>query len=74
MTAFREASICILKWGGYRDVISDIKAVPIYGRQVHPKKDQTPERIEYQITGHLLTLIERRENAKKSLGFYYCNE
>ena len=54
----------------YSDVISEIKAVPIYGKKGQPKKDQTPVRIEYQITGHLLTPIERRENAMKSLGFF----
>jgi len=54
----------------YVNVIEEIVENPIYGKKGQPKKGQTPERIEYKITGNLFTPIERRVNALKQLGFF----
>lgn len=54
----------------YSNVIDEIKTIQKYATKGQPKKGQTPERIEYQITGNLFTPIERRDNAIKQLGFF----
>lgn len=54
----------------YSDVIAEIKEIIIYAKQGQPKKGQSPERIEYQITGNLFTPFVRRANAIKQLGFF----
>lgn len=40
------------------------------GKKGQPKKGQTPERIEYKVTGNLFIPLERRANAVKQLGFF----
>lgn len=54
----------------YCDVIDEIVEIPVYGKKGQPKKGQTPERVEYKITGNLFTPIDRRDNAVKQLGFF----
>ena len=54
----------------YSDVVEEIISLPIYAKQGQPKKGQSPERIEYQITGSLYIPLNRREKALKQLGIF----
>ena len=54
----------------YSDVTERIIEIKIYGQKGQPKKGQAPLRMEYQITGALFTVIEKRENKLKQLGYF----
>lgn len=54
----------------YIDVVEEIISLSRYNKKGQPKKGQTPERIEFQITGALFIPLKRRANAIKQLGFF----
>ncbi len=54
----------------YSDVVEHILELKIYPRKGQPKKGQAPLRVEYQVTGSLFTVIEKRENKLKQLGYF----
>jgi transposase len=54
----------------YSDVSPQILKHKIYTKKGQPKKDAIPKRVEFQITGHLFTILERKEEALKKLGYF----
>lgn len=48
----------------------DCKAVPVYTGKGRPKKGQEPERYEYQLTGTVMTSLEKIALAKQKTGVF----
>jgi len=52
------------------DVISHINEVPVYAGKGRPAADAKPQRMYYQISGHLYSPIAKRDDALKQLGLF----
>lgn len=52
------------------DVEAQLIEVPVYSHSGRPKKNESPIRIDYQITGNLYTSLQSREELLQQLGLF----